>query len=144
MTSKQKKDFLRGYKSLRKEEKTIREEIAALEVATMSASVGMGDGMPHAHDPKGLEEYAARKDQLERKLQGVLWECINEQIRVEISINSLENSTERIIMRQRYILFKGWDEISEFVGYSRRQTLYLHGAALGHLEIPERSLDENH
>ncbi len=144
MTIKAKKEFLRRYKVLRREEKTIREEIAALSVSAMSASAKIGDGMPHSHEPKGLEEYAARLDALERKLKAILWDCINQQILIEIAINGLENATERVIMRQRYILSKGWEEIADFTGYSRRQTLYLHGAALEHLEIPERSFDENH
>ena len=143
ITIKAKKEFLRKYKSLKREEKTIREEIAALEISTMTASVGIGDGMPHSHEPKGLEEYAAKKDALVRKLQKVLWDCINQQILIEISINSLESATERTIVRQRYLLFKDWDTIADFVGYSRRQTLYIHGAALGHLEIAKRSFDED-
>lgn len=134
-TTKEKKEFLRTYKALRKEEKTIREEIAALEVATMSASVGMGDGLPHAHTPKGLEEYAAKKDQLERRLKAILWDCINQQILIEISINALESATERTILRRRYLLFKSWEEIADFVGYSRRQTLYIHVAALKNIEV---------
>lgn len=142
MTIKQKKDFLRAYKTLKKEEKTIREEIAALEVAAISASANIGDGMPHSHEPKGLEEYAAKKDTLERKLKAILWRCINQQILIEISINNLENATERILLRQRYLLLKGWDEIADFTGYSRRQTLYIHGAALEHLEVVRRSFDE--
>ncbi len=139
-TIKAKKDFLRTYRSLKREEKTIREEIAALELSAINISVGVGDGMPHSHDPKGLEEYIARKDQLERKLQGVLWECINQQILIEISINSLPNATERTILRQRYLLFKDWDIIADFVGYSRRQTLYIHGAALKNLEVVKHEL----
>lgn len=142
MTIRQKKEFLRRYRSLRREERTIRDEIKALEISTMSASAEIGDGMPRSSEPRGLEEYAARKDILVRKLQSVLWECINQQILIEISINSLESATERTIIRQKYLLGKGWDAIAEFVGYSRRQTLYIHGAALEHLEIAERSMNE--
>ena len=45
-------------------------------------------------------------------------------------IELLENPTEKAVLTERYINVKSWEEIAEIIGYSDRNTRYLHGRAL--------------
>lgn len=49
---------------------------------------------------------------------------------IHTKIEQLENPTERAVLTERYINVKSWEEIAEIIGYSDRNTRYLHGRAL--------------
>ena len=49
---------------------------------------------------------------------------------IHTKIEQLENPTERAVLTERYINVKSWEEIAEIIGYSDRNTRYLHGKAL--------------
>ena len=49
---------------------------------------------------------------------------------IHAKIELLENPIEKAVLTERYINVKSWEEIAEIIGYSDRNTRYLHGRAL--------------
>lgn len=137
MTIKEKKRAMLHYTVWLARQKDIEDEITQLRASQMSASARIGDGLPHAHDPKGLEDYAAQLDNLVRKLNSTKWACVNARLKVEIAINSLQDPREQRLMWLRYVKCLPWHEIADQMEYEERQIYRLHGTALLHIEIPD-------
>ncbi len=57
-------------------------------------------------------------------------ELCNFQIKLSQTIDKMENTNERAVLRLRYILNQTWEEIAEKMGYSLRQVTRIHGEAL--------------
>ena len=56
-----------------------------------------------------------------------------QQLAIEQAIQSLDDTPERVVMRERYIKGRGWTAIVQEMaglGYSERQVYRLHGFAL--------------
>lgn len=52
------------------------------------------------------------------------------QIKLSGTIDKLENTNERVVLRLRYILNQTWEEIAEKMGYTLRQIHRIHGNAI--------------
>ena len=126
----QKKEYLRSYRKTRAEEKAIRESIEELRLNKMSPSLGVQDGMPKGSGGSDLSGYAARLDELERKLQEKHDTAVHLMGEITTSIDAMENATERTLLRLRYICGYTWERIAVELGYSWRQVHYIHGKAL--------------
>lgn len=57
-------------------------------------------------------------------------ELCNFQIKLSQTIDKLENTNERAVLRLRYILNQTWEEIAEKMGYTLRQIHRIHGNAI--------------
>ena len=126
----QKKEYLRSYRKTRAEEKAIRESIEELRLNKMSPSLGVQDGMPKGSGGSDLSGYAARLDELERKLQVKQKKAVILMCNIADSIAEMEDATERTLLRYRYICGYTWEKIAVELGYSWRQVHYIHGKAL--------------
>lgn len=126
----QKKEYLRSYRKTRAEEKAIRESIEELRLNKMSPSLGVQDGMPKGSGGSDLSGYAARLDELERKLQVKQKKAVILMCNIADSISEMEDVTERTLLRYRYICGYTWEKIAVELGYSWRQVHYIHGKAL--------------
>ena len=49
---------------------------------------------------------------------------------IHTKIEQLDDLTERAVLTERYINGRSWEEIAGIIGYSGRNTRYLHGRAL--------------
>ena len=67
------------------------------------------------------EGYSVKVKRLERKLNHKLDELMDERIRIEEYIESIDNATVRMILRLRHINGLGWNQIGNELGYSERQ-----------------------
>ena len=65
--------------------------------------------------------YSSKVKRLERKLKRKLDELMDERARIEEYIESIDNTTVRIILRLRHINGLGWNQIGNELGYSERQ-----------------------
>ena len=96
------------------------------------------DGMPHAHDPKGLEEYAARRDEILQNIAKTKRECIETLDEIAWNIEQIQSDSpkntenERTVLMLRYIEDLEWHEVAERMSYSRSHVDRLHGYALLH------------
>ena len=126
----QKKEYLRSYRKIRAEAEAIQESINELRLNKMSPSLGAQDGMPRGNGSSDLSGYAARLDELERKLQEKHDTAVHLMGEITTSIDAMENATERALLRLRYICGYTWERIAVELGYSWRQVHYIHGKAL--------------
>ena len=67
---------------------------------------------------------------LQAEIKNEIAELVNLIAEIHAKIEQLENPTERAVLTERYINVKSWEEIAEIIGYSDRNTRYLHGKAL--------------
>ena len=78
---------------------------------------------PTAKMPEKVESIAAKIDrQLNR--------CMALRYEIEEAINKLENPTERLLMRKRYIEGKTWDKVAVEMNYTFRHIIRMHGQIL--------------
>ena len=68
-------------------------------------------------------EYAKKIDDLIDKLVKLKMEAVKK-------IEKIEDGTHRILLTERYINNKEWDEVAKSLGYEQRYTLKIHNDAL--------------
>ena len=96
-----KKEYLRSYTPAVSAARRIEEEIEQLRADKMAPALVMDD-MPHAHDQKDLSDYAAKLDELERKLIKARYERIDLYADIFADIERLEDETEKAVLTYRY------------------------------------------
>lgn len=68
-------------------------------------------------------DYEKKADELVRKLVDV-------RLDIEIAIAKVPDSRQREVLERRYLLYQGWDEITEIMNYSKSHVLRLHKSGL--------------
>ena len=134
----EKSDF-RNYRILLFEVQQLRDQLEALESSLYSPKGQRFTSTPRVPSGDGstMDGAVARHIQLDALYREKLAEKEAEQIRIEAAIDSLEDTGERVVMRERYIKGKGWQSIAwemQKQGYSERQMYRLHGFALAKLK----------
>lgn len=135
MTNDEKKEYLKSYRRAKAEARSIEESIMELRTNKMYPSIGDQDGMPHGSGGSDLSGYAARLDELERRLQAKKWECINLYHQIMADIMAMPEATERTLLQYRYISGWTWERIALEMGITYRHVLRLHGKALGNVKM---------
>ena len=80
------------------------------------------------------------KDQLQRYLPLKRESALRNGLRaeeltaIESAVDGLEDPTDRMVLRLRYIEGKSWIQVSHAIYYSRSQTMRIHARALARLE----------
>ncbi len=134
MTNDEKKEYLKSYRRAKAEARAIEESIMELRTNKMYPSIGEQDGMPHGSGGSDLSGYAARLDELERRLQAKRWDCIKLYQEIMDAIMAMTDATERTLLQYRYISGLTWEKIAVELDYSWRSIHYLHSKALKHFE----------
>lgn len=134
MTIEEKKEYLKSYRRAKAEARAIEESIMELRTNKMYPSIGEQDGMPHGSGGSDLSGYAARLDELERRLQAKKWECINLYHQIVADIMDMPEATERTLLQYRYISGWTWERIAVEMNFTYRWVLKLHGKALRNFE----------
>lgn len=135
MNNEEKKQYLRRYQEAKKRAKRIQEEIDALR-SSETSPVGLGDGLPHGSGTSDLSGYAARWDELVRKLEAEKEMQMVTYREIRQQIGMVSDATEQEILSRRYLLGQSWEKIAVEMKYSYRHVTKLHGYALNHFEIP--------
>ncbi len=134
MTIRDKKIYLQGYKKAVLSQQQIEDELRELQQIVVPAL--KIDGMPHAFGGgSDLSDYWEKIDQLMETLKKRIAKRM--QVRREIlqTIEMLEDETEKLILKCRYIHFNTWEETADKSFVSIRTVYRIHGQALQHLEI---------
>ena len=126
-----KKEYLRSYTPAVSAARRLEEEIEQLREDKMAPALVMDD-MPHAHDQKDLSDYAAKLDELERKLIKARYERIDLYAEIFADIERLEDETEKAVLTYRYLRRQSWEEICVKLGYQWAQVHRIHARALKH------------
>jgi len=126
---------LHRYNATRWECKQIADQLEQLRATAESPRSQAMDGMPHGSGGGGdaMAGLVAELVALQEKYLDKLHRLNAALAEVEDMIDSLEDPTERRLMRCRYISGMAWEEVCVEMCYSWRQTHRIHGVALGRL-----------
>ena len=111
------------------------EQIAALHDLATKATVTFSD-MPRNHN-KGkskIEDAIIKIMELEDEINHDIDKLVDLKTDITHLIKNLDSHEYQIILEQRYLCFKSWEQISVDLGYSIQHTFRLHDAALTDLE----------
>ena len=133
--NEQKKEYLRQYLKAKHTQEMLEQEIDELRLDRMIPGSPAQDGMPHGSGGGDLSGYAARLDELDRKLRAQMYKKI--QLRAEITekIDTMPDETESLLLRLRYIHGLKWEEVAVKMDYSWRAVHKIHSKALEHFKI---------
>lgn len=130
-----KKEYLRRYGDAVRAAKQIEEEIRQLRLDTMMPAV-VNDGMPHGSSSgSDLSGYVAKVDAMMEDLRNQMEARIDIKREIIEKIEEMENETEKLILRYRYIHLIKWEEIAVKMDYSWKQVHRIHGNALNHFKM---------
>lgn len=128
------KEELKKYISLKMEAETLKKQIDELEEDAKSLSSVVIDGMPKGSlksDSVGrlILRIERKREEYFKKFDEVL--CSLHKI--EKAIETLDNPTERALIRKRYLEGKRWEDICEDLHYEWAQVHRIHARILKRL-----------
>lgn len=129
------KGYLRQVRHQDGATQALLEQIETLRQGRMSAAARIGDGLPHAHEPQDLSGYAAKLDELERRLSAYLDEMAARKLRVVEAIEEMTDPQEQAVLIRYYLGGETWDQVAEDLHYTTRQIINIHGQALQHIRF---------
>ena len=134
----EKHDF-KNYRALLVEVQQLKDQLAVLEASLYSPRGQRFTSTPRvpSGDRSTMDGAVDRHIQLDRCYREQLAEKEAQQLLIEKAIQSLGDTPQRVIMRERYIRGRGWSAICrkmQELGYSERQVYRLHGLALYELK----------
>ena len=127
------KERLSSYLSARKEHKQITEKLTELNARMVNVGAQVMDGMPRGGsgvDP--MPGMVDLKNKLLARYCALAEELIRTQLSIEEAIDTLD-STERMLVRHRYIEGMTWEQVCVALGYSWSQTHLIHARVLDKL-----------
>lgn len=127
------KQYLKQYRSGLQELQEITERIVRVrsQAERVTAALTGQPGAPHGTmTGDNLQRCIDMLDELERRYVDRLRKTIRMLTSIEDGIDALPDERYRKVLRMRYIDGLGWEEIAERVGYTKRQIINIHGAAL--------------
>lgn len=78
---------------------------------------------------------------LEHKINEEIDRLVELKTEIRTEIGKVQNQTEQLILRLRYVQFKSWPVIQRVLGVSERRVFALHHEALNHFMVPDTFFD---
>lgn len=114
---------LSRYYFIKKEIEQLEEQLKELNDSVLGSPAI--SGMPTTHgNTSPIEQLIIRKNKLEQKLLHKKNELIEEQEYIENYLETIEDSRIRIIIRERFINCKTWEEIGREMYFDRTTPYY--------------------
>lgn len=132
--NEKKKEYLKRYHSAVIAEKAIQQEIDELRMDKMYPML-IQDGMPHGSSCGDLSEYAAQLDGLLADLKEQMEKRISIRREITQKIEQMQDETEKMVLRLRYIHWLRWEQIADRMGYGWTQVHRIHGRALTNFKM---------
>ncbi len=133
--NEKKKLFLKSYMQAKNDVFRLEMQLTELRLNKLTPSMVPDDGMPHASGISDLSDYAARVDELERKLLQKRYRRIRAFKKVQAAIERLESEQEKDLLTYRYLKGYSWEKIAVEMGYTYRHVTRLHGEALTNFKM---------
>ena len=130
-----KKEYLNRYKDLCKKLKSLEDQLQSLREVEQSAKIQQLSDMPKGGKQTDLSDVMVSLEVVFTKIIRTRAECLYKKLEIESRIADMGDGIEADILRKRYLEFKPWEQICVEIGYSWRQTHYLHSRALSNLNI---------
>ena len=137
MTSKEKKEFLSRYLEILAEEKDIREEIAYWESKAQKVTASWSAVPSGGKGSDKVQTGAIKVAELRESLIDKINQLAAVRIEIERAIGTVQDDTQRRLLRLRYIKGIGFNKIAEEMNYGERQIQRIHGKALLACKIPD-------
>ncbi len=130
MTDQEKKEALGAYRAAVREGERLGEEIQLWRARAerMTASVRLAPAGRSGR--RSLEEAVEEIDGLMRRLGAQQRALVRERLGLERAVEAVGDRRLQELLRLRYVEGMSFEAIAERMGYSVRQTLRLHAAAL--------------
>lgn len=133
--NERKKKYLRRYQEALKKQKAIEAEIEQLRMDRMFPPALQQDGMPRGTGGSDLSSYAAKLDELLNELEKQLEKKIVLRQEISRNIEKMDNETESLLLRYRYIHGMKWEEIAVKMECSWQHAYRIHSKALRNIKI---------
>lgn len=137
MTSQEKKEFLSRYLKVLAEEKDIREEIAYWESKAQKVTASWSAVPSGGKGSDKVQTGAIKVAELRESLMDKINQLAAVRIEIERAIGTVQDDTQRRLLRMRYIKGMIWERIAVEMNYSYRNTTRLHGLALESCNIKD-------
>ena len=98
--------------------------------------------MPKGHRDTDLSDYIVKLEELDKKISNTIVEKNKLKAKIEEAISKMEDGTECMVLRKRYLEFKKWREITAELNLngldcSERQVTRIHGYALRNFPLED-------
>jgi len=135
LNSQDKKKWLKRYGALNKEINQKLGELERQKALCMKITTVFSD-MPKGGS-KTREDSYIRMIEMDEELNKSVDGYVDMRHEIEATINKIEDSTLRTLLRYRYIDGAKWEQIAVDMNYDYSWVLRLHGSALNALKISE-------
>lgn len=120
-------------------DREINNKLVLLAIAKedLASTTVQNDGMPRSETrcTDGLSRAVARVVDYEDEINEIVDGLVDLKRKTLRSINALKKPEHRLVLEERYILLKSWEEIAENLGCDVRQAHRYHGSALKEFKI---------
>lgn len=130
MTSQEKKEFLSRYLKVLAEEKDIREEIAYWESKARKVTASWSAVPSRGKGSDKVQTGAIKVAELRESLMDKINQLAAVRIEIERAIGTVQDDTQRRLLRLRYIKGMTLQQIAVEMHYSWRHICNIHGYAL--------------
>ena len=130
MTSQEKKEFLSRYLEILAEEKDIREEIAYWESKAQKVTASWSAVPSGGKGSDKVQTGAIKVAELRESLMDKINQLAAVRIEIERAIGTVQDDTQRRLLRLRYIKGMTLKQIAVEMHYSWRHICNIHGYAL--------------
>lgn len=133
MTIEEKKEYLKSYRKIGRELRSLSEEINQLRLSQIMPGI-VSDGLPKSSGGSDLSGYAARLDELEREFQDKVSALQQRRAEIEASIALMEDATERAVLRYYYLCGMTMERTAMEIHYGGRHIYNIRDRAIEHFE----------
>ena len=133
------KAHLHEYRNLRREERSILEQLERLQ-NRMDLRAVILTGQPKGTTTYTMADYVAELDELQGQLEEALSDTILAYKRIQEEINSMPDPLHRVLLIDYYLLEKPFDQIADRLGYSLARIHHLHAEALDAFPLDEDAI----
>lgn len=117
------------------------EQVSRLKATATNATAGISD-MPRSDSPdlQSLETTVVKMIDMEREINTDIDRLVDLKRATTAAIAALQSSELRLVLEQRYLCYKSWEQIATNMCYSVRHVTRLHGEALKKFVIPSEDV----
>lgn len=135
MTSQEKKEFLSRYLEILAEEKDIREEIAYWESKAQKVTSSWSAVPSVGKSSDKVQTGAIKITELRESLIDKINQLVAVRIEIERAIGTVQDDTQRRLLRRKYINGLTLEQIAVEMHYSYVHTCRIHGYALSNIML---------
>lgn len=91
---------------------------------------GRSDTPCRSANSDGFSRTVAKVVDYEKKADELVRKLVNVRLEIETAVAKVPDSRQREVLERRYLLYQGWNEITESMNYSKSHVLRLHKSGL--------------